>query len=161
MLKIYTIGVYGFTAESFFKKLVEHKIDALIDIRRRRGVRGTEFSFCNKIKLIQKLKELNIHYSHAEELSPTPEIRSLQKIADKESNINKKNRYMLCDKFIEKFKSDMLSATSPDHFMNKYCLNHSKIVLLCVERNPLSCHRSLVADWLREKQELEIIHLVP
>lgn len=50
----FTIGVYGATEETFFKKLVENNIDTLLDIRRRRGVRGLKYSYVNSNKLQEK-----------------------------------------------------------------------------------------------------------
>lgn len=38
MIKIYTIGVYNSTEESFFKKLQDNNIELFCDIRQRRGV---------------------------------------------------------------------------------------------------------------------------
>ena len=43
--RLYTIGVYGFTKQTFHDALDEARIDAVVDIRRRRGVRGREYSF--------------------------------------------------------------------------------------------------------------------
>jgi len=44
---LYTIGIYGFSEAEFFHRLVEAGIGTFIDIRRRRGVRGQEYSFAN------------------------------------------------------------------------------------------------------------------
>ena len=45
VLKIYTIGVYGKTEDEFFDALVENEIELFIDIRARRGMRGSKYSF--------------------------------------------------------------------------------------------------------------------
>jgi len=50
----FTIGVYRATEETFFKKLVENNIDTFLDIRRRRGVRGSKYSYVNSNKLQEK-----------------------------------------------------------------------------------------------------------
>ena len=42
-LALYTMGVYGSTEASFFKKLEQNNIDTLCDIRQRRGVRGSKY----------------------------------------------------------------------------------------------------------------------
>lgn len=77
-MKIYTIGVYSSTGQDFFSKLVENKIDTFCDIRQRRGVRGSKYSFVNSNCLQIKLAELEIKYSHILELAPTTAIREKQ-----------------------------------------------------------------------------------
>ena len=46
-MKIFTIGVYGKTADQFFSALTEHQIDVFCDIRQRRGLRGS-IHFCQQ-----------------------------------------------------------------------------------------------------------------
>jgi len=41
-MEVYTIGVYNSTEDLFFKKLIDNKIDTFIDVRQRRGVRGSK-----------------------------------------------------------------------------------------------------------------------
>lgn len=60
MNKIYTIGVYGFNEEEFFNNIVSANIDTFVDIRKRRGVRGSKYSFANSKRLQAKLKELGV-----------------------------------------------------------------------------------------------------
>ena len=43
-LALYTIGVYGSTEASFFKKLEQNNIDTFCDIRQRRGVGGVNIA---------------------------------------------------------------------------------------------------------------------
>lgn len=38
-----TIGVYGFDRDSFLAALAATRIDLLLDVRQRRGVRGSEY----------------------------------------------------------------------------------------------------------------------
>ena len=40
-MKFYTIGVYNSTAEEFFKKLTQNRIDRYYDINQLRRVRAT------------------------------------------------------------------------------------------------------------------------
>ena len=42
MLRMATIGVYGFDGESFLQRLREANVRLLLDVRQRRGVRGPE-----------------------------------------------------------------------------------------------------------------------
>ena len=86
---VFTIGVYGSTEESFFGALVENEIDLFIDIRARRGMRGSKYSYVNSTVLQAKLRKLGIYYAHLKELSPTKKIRALQWQADKEDQTRK------------------------------------------------------------------------
>jgi uncharacterized protein (DUF488 family) len=73
-MKFYTVGVYGSTEYDFFKKLTDNNIDTFCDIRQRRGVRGSKYSFVNSNRLQQKLQDIDIKYAHIIELAPTKEI---------------------------------------------------------------------------------------
>lgn len=42
-----TIGGYGFTEKSFIGRLREANVDTLVDVRRRRGMRGAKYAFLN------------------------------------------------------------------------------------------------------------------
>jgi len=58
-MKFYTIGVYNSTEQEYFKKLTDNNIDTFCDIRQRRGVRGSQYSFVNSNRLQAKLNELD------------------------------------------------------------------------------------------------------
>lgn len=81
-MEFYTIGVYNSTEQEYFDKLTENNIDTFCDIRQRRGVRGSKYSFVNSQRLQSKLSDLNIQYGHILDLAPTTEIRDLQKKVD-------------------------------------------------------------------------------
>jgi len=74
---IVTIGIYGFDAERFFQALQNTHIDTLCDIRDRRGVRGSDYTFANSTRLQQRLAELNIRYIHLKRLAPSQEVRPI------------------------------------------------------------------------------------
>src|SRR5687768_6234395 len=105
---VYTVGVYGLTEQQYFQKLLENKIDAFIDIRQRRAVRGSKYAFVNSTKLQNKLRELGIKYFHIIELAPTTEIRELQKKDDQRKGINKVDREELGQVFKEEYKHQVL-----------------------------------------------------
>ncbi|MVM38253.1 DUF488 family protein [Spirosoma sp. HMF3257] len=159
-MNIYTIGVYGFTPDQFFEKLIENKIDLFIDIRRRRAVRGSTFSFVNSKKLQQKLETLGIEYIHVLDLAPTNEIRDLQKETDRNEGIHKRERLGLGDVFIKEYKERVLKKYDLKDLVSQLAKSHSKKpVLFCVEREPKACHRSLVANELKNQFSATIIDL--
>lgn len=159
-LAIYTIGVYGSTFDSFFEKLVSSEIDTFIDIRRRRAVRGSKFSYVNSKKLQLTLKELNINYIHILDLAPTNAIRNLQKDADKKNNTKKRERNALGEVFINEYQAQILDQYNLDDLIDQLKqLKSQKVVLFCVEQAAQACHRSLVANKLKKNYSLSITDL--
>lgn len=150
--EIFTIGVYGSNSQLFFKKLTDNKIDTFCDIRRRRGVRGSEYAFVNSKRLQKRLKELNINYLHLIELSTPEDIRKIQYSADKELKISQRKREKLSTKFITAYKNRVLKNYNFQNLIDQLeLLDAKKVVFFCVEKNPEACHRSLVTDQLHKK----------
>ena len=56
-MEFFTIGVYNSTEKEFFEKLTQNNIDTFCDIRQRRGVRGSKYSFVNSNRLQQRLND--------------------------------------------------------------------------------------------------------
>lgn len=160
MIKIYTIGVYNTTEQSYFDKLVQNHIDLFCDIRQRRGVRGKQYKYVNSQYLQAKLAELGIPYLYIKELAPTEEIRHKQKRADKENNETKKQRTELGELFANEYGRQILDAFNMDAFVQELQERDVKNVLFfCVEEYAEACHRSLVAKRLAEKLGCEITNL--
>jgi len=158
--EIYTSGVYGSTADRFFEKLTANKIDTLVDIRRRRAVRGSQYAFANSNRLQAKLKELGINYIHVEALSPTMEIIGIQKKFDKEIGTSQTRREHLSDKFITEYKKTILEKYDFSNLLTQLKeLGSKKTVLLCVEANPDACHRSIIADKLKKSFGFKVKHI--
>ncbi|MDL2304205.1 DUF488 domain-containing protein [Bacteroides sp. OttesenSCG-928-D19] len=158
-MEFFTIGVYGTTESDYFTKLVDNHIDFFCDIRQRRGVRGSKYTFVNSKSLQQKLFELNIRYLHVSGLAPTSEIRSLQKEADLHQKETKKDRDKLSHIFMLAYKSKVLDKFEMDTFIKDLINNQAKrIILFCVEEKAEACHRSIVANQL-EKMGYKITHL--
>jgi uncharacterized protein (DUF488 family) len=159
-MDIYTIGVYNSSEDIFFKKLIDSEVDTFIDVRQRRGVRGSKYSFVNSIKLQEKLTKLNIRYIHQLDLAPSTEVRDLQKKADLKKNELKQNREVLDDVFKNAFEDLILNRFDWKSFIqNLQIQNSSKIVLFCVEEKACACHRSLIAKRIGEEFNLIIYNL--
>ncbi|MCY3917842.1 MAG: DUF488 domain-containing protein [Chloroflexi bacterium] len=172
---IFTIGVYGSTEESFFGALVENEIDLFIDIRARRGLRGSKYNYANSSYLQANLKELGIYYAHLKELAPTKEIRALQWEADKQDKTLKRERTGLSDAYIKAYKKQILKygrrkaelILEPHLVLEraKHLAEYptakplQRYVLFCVEANAEACHRSIVATRFRDKTGGKVKHL--
>lgn len=159
-MEFFTIGVYNSTEKEFFQKLTDNQIDAFCDIRQRRGVRGSKYSFVNSNRLQDKLTQLDIKYAHIIGLAPTTEIRDLQKRNDVENGELKSERQKLGDVFTMEYNNQILKHYDFSFFIDKLEeINANKIVLFCVEEHPEACHRSLVSTKLLNDYNYKITHL--
>lgn len=158
---IVTIGVYGFDEQSFFQALQHARIDTLCDIRARRGVRGSEYTFANSERLQRRLTELNIRYVHLKQLAPSDEIRQMQAEDDRQAKIARRKRARLGEAFQEAYKQDILKKLDAEDVLKQMGEGAGRIGLLCVEREPEACHRSLVAEWLKERLGVPVEHITP
>lgn len=158
--KIYTIGVYNSTEDSFFEKLSSHGIDMFCDIRQRRGVRGAQYKYVNSLYLQAKLNELGINYRYIKELAPNNDVRQKQKDADKINNETKKLRACLGSVFIREYNTQILNNFDIDALIKTLeSENVTRPVFFCVEEKAEACHRSIVAKALTDKLGVEIINL--
>jgi uncharacterized protein (DUF488 family) len=161
MNKVVTIGVIGYDAERFFRALQDGGVDTLIDIRRRRAVRGREYAFANSQRLQARLAELGIRYLHRLDLAPTPVLRETQHAADHAAGVARRKRTELSPAFIAAFERDVLGHFDMQSFEDALPADAQTVALLCVEREPAACHRSLVADRLSADLGVPITHLTP
>jgi uncharacterized protein (DUF488 family) len=159
-MEFFTIGVYNSTEKEFFEKLTQNNIDTFCDIRQRRGVRGSKYSFVNSNRLQQRLNDLEIKYGYVPDLAPTTEIRELQKEIDEEKGELKRERQALGKVFVIEYKNRILKNFDFEKFFESLDqIGASKIALFCVEEHPEACHRSIVADKLMNNFNYKITHL--
>jgi uncharacterized protein (DUF488 family) len=155
-----TIGVYGFTAETFLEKLTGGGVGLLLDLRQRRGVRGAEYAWANSARLQQALAAADIGYRHVKELAPTTELRQLQYRADDRNGERKRNRSKLATEYAEGYTREILDPFDLDVFVEELPSTFAA-ALFCVERDPKACHRSLVAARLQTEYGIPITDLRP
>ncbi len=159
--EIVTIGVYGFDKERFFQALLDANVDTFCDIRRRRGMRGSEYAFVNSTALQEKLRELGIRYMHVKDLAPSKAIREKQKQEDEKYGVAKRSRKGLGQAFIQDYEQQCLSSFDVHKFMEMLGSETKVVGLFCVEREPEACHRSLVAKKLAVDLKLQISDVTP
>lgn len=157
--KLYTVGVYGKTEETFFRQLEHAQIQVFCDIRRRRGVRGSQYSFVNSKYLQSALANRNIGYRYVPILAPSPDIRAAQQAVDQAEGVSKRARKELGEEFKRRYLLEILDPFDSGDFARSFDAATTKIVLFCVEGLPTACHRSLVADRLRRDWNIEVEHL--
>ena len=159
MRTVATIGVYGFSAETFVATLREAEVRCVIDVRQRRGVRGPEYAWANSARLQTALADAGIAYRHHKELAPTTELRQLQYREDARAGVGKRSRMELAPEYRRRYTMEILDAVDLDAFAGE--LPDGVSALLCVERDPEACHRSLIAEGLHERYGHRILHLRP
>ena len=160
MLGMVTIGVYGFDGESFLQRLQQADVRLLLDVRQRRGVRGPDYAWANSARLQRALAAADIGYRHVKELAPTTELRQLQYREDDRQGVGKRNRIELAPKYVERYTREILDPFDLAAMVSELPTSGTA-ALLCVERDPEACHRSLVAARLRAEYGLPVTDLRP
>ena len=160
MLRMVTVGVYGFDLESFLRHLRDADVRVLMDVRQRRGVRGPEYAWANSLRLQSALADAGIAYEHHPELAPTSELRQLQYAEDDRQGVGKRSRLELAAEYTRRYSTEILDRASLTPVVSALS-SIGTAALLCVERDPEACHRSLIAQRLAEKHGVTIEHLRP
>jgi uncharacterized protein (DUF488 family) len=155
-----TIGVYGWTVESWLDALRAADVALVVDVRQRRGVRGTEYAWANAQRVQAALAEAGIDYDHRKDLAPTTELRHLQYAEDDRLGVGKRSRELLADAYRERYLREILDRVDLEALVRDLPLDHAT-ALMCVERDPEACHRSLVAERLEVERGVTVLHLRP
>jgi hypothetical protein len=158
---ILTLGVYGFSHDIFRDALERHRPGIFIETRRRRGVRGSQYSFANSQRLQALLAELDIPYIHALELAPPEAVIKAQDAADHAAHIARHDRSELTPEFVNAYEREVLAGFHSRAFVESLPGNPESILLFCVEGNPPACHRSLLAARLASDLGVTVEHIVP
>jgi uncharacterized protein (DUF488 family) len=160
MRTVATIGVYGFTVERFLGALRDADVRLVLDVRQRRGVRGSEYAWANSARLQAALAEAGIGYRHHQELAPTTELRRLQYAEDARLGVGKRSREELAPAYVERYTKEILDRADLDAVVDELP-DEGAAALLCVERDPEACHRSLIAGRLASRYRVAIVDLRP
>jgi uncharacterized protein (DUF488 family) len=160
MSAVATVGVYGFTAETFIDALREAGVRLVIDVRQRRGVRGPQYAWANSQRLQRALADAGIEYVHRKDLAPTTELRQLQYAEDARLGVGKRSRVELAREYVERYEPEILDMVDLAELAESLP-DDGVTALLCVERDPEACHRSLVAARLQSEHDADVIHLRP
>jgi uncharacterized protein (DUF488 family) len=155
---VVTIGVYGFDLPDFLGALRAANVGLLADVRQRRGVRGSRYSWANARRLQTALAEEGIAYRHHRELAPTTELRHLQYAADDRLGVGKRSRAELDPEYRERYIAEILDRADLDVLVAEIPAD-AALALFCVEADPEACHRSLIAERLAERYGLTVTHV--
>jgi uncharacterized protein (DUF488 family) len=158
--RVATIGVYGASGDAFLACLREAEVEQVLDVRQRRGVRGAEYAWANAARLEQMLYDAHIDYRHHLELAPTTDLRHLQYAEDDRQGVGKRSRVELAPAYRDGYLAQILDAVDLTPIVEAMP-RKARAALLCVERDPEACHRSLIAARLASEFGCEIVHLRP
>jgi uncharacterized protein (DUF488 family) len=157
--RIATIGVYGFDLRLFIESLAVAEVEAVLDVRQRRGVRGSRYAWANSQRLQAALGDAGLGYRHLKELAPTTELRQVQYREDARLGEGKRSRTRLAPEYADRYTEEILDRADLDPIAAAAAETPS--ALLCVERDPEACHRSLIAERLKRERGFEIEHILP
>jgi uncharacterized protein (DUF488 family) len=144
MTTLHTIGYEGCSIEDFVSTLAHAGIDTLIDIRdvpisRKRGFSKRSFT--------QSLAERGITYVHLRELGDPKPGRDAARRGDIQG-------------FQRIFRSHLEGEDAQDGLTSAVEIAFgSPSCLLCFEREPACCHRSIVAEAMSARADIQIRHL--
>jgi uncharacterized protein (DUF488 family) len=156
---IATIGVYGFDRPAFLRALAGARVDVVVDVRQRRGVRGSEYAWANSKRLQTALADEGVEYVHMKELAPTTEMREAQYREDARLGEGKRSRTKLAPVYRRLYTEQILDPADLSPLID--LIAERRPALLCVERDAEACHRSLIAERLRQDEGISVRHLVP
>jgi uncharacterized protein (DUF488 family) len=157
--RIATIGVYGFDRSGFLWTLAEAGIDVIVDVRQRRGVRGSEYAWANSRRLQVALAEAEVEYVHMNELAPTTEMREAQYREDARRGEGKRTRTEMAPIYRRLYTEQVLDPADLSPLIELARDRHP--ALLCVELDAGACHRSLIAERLRQEADASVTNLGP
>lgn len=158
---VITCGVYGFTAETFAKAVRADRPDLFVDIRRRRGVRGSQYTFANNLRLQAMLEHYDIPYIHRDDLA-APAATILREVnVDKARGIARHERDSLSAEFVADYDREVLKDFDAQAFINSLGDAVTRPLLFCVERTAAGCHRGLVADAIVEQLGWDRLDIEP
>ncbi|HUA69424.1 MAG TPA: DUF488 domain-containing protein [Solirubrobacteraceae bacterium] len=160
MRRVVTIGVYDWDLSGFLEALAAADVRLLIDVRQRRGVRGREYAWANSARLQAALAGAGVAYEHHKELAPTTELRHVQYAEDARRGEGKRSRTVLAAEYASRYTREILDPAPLEPVVEELPAEGAA-ALLCVERDPEACHRSIIADRLAAEYGVAVSHLRP
>jgi len=146
MIKLFTIGFTGKSAEKFFSLLKNASVKNLVDTRINNVSQLAGFAKGSDLKFFAK--EIgNIRYEHNIDFAPTKELLS---------------RYRGEEISWGDYELEYLNLLDGRKIGQKIDIEKlHENCLLCSEHTPEKCHRRLLAEYLKHvRNDIEIIHLI-
>lgn len=142
-MTIYTIGYEGLDIDAFMSLLAQHGIDTVVDIRELPLSRKPGFS---KKALASVLNLSGIEYAHMVELGCPKAVR------DRYREDGNWKRYT--EGFLKHLATQVTAIVELSELAT-----YSSCALLCYEADHNYCHRSMVADAVRDYCGTDVEHI--
>lgn len=147
MPQLFTIGYERAVPEAVLGELTRAGVTTLVDVRAVAASRKPGFS---KRQLAAALDEAGIRYLHLQKLGTPTEGREAARAGDMKTLWRIYNRHLKTPDAKEAMDELLALVRS-----------RQTICILCFERDPAMCHRSRVAEIVREQTGASIRDLVP
>ena len=141
---LFTIGYEGRSIENFINELIVSDVRMLVDVRKNPISRKFGFS---KSKLGHIAETVGIKYVHLPELGIESQDRTFLKTRDD---------YRL---LFAEYEKSLNQREQPLNHLYSLFEAHSRIALVCFEKEPEMCHRHVVRDYLKRAYEMECVDL--
>lgn len=143
MKKIYTIGYAGFKIDEFEKVLKANNISCVIDVRSNPSSKF--YNEYDSVNLRNYLKKFNILYRHY----------------GKEFGARQVDKKYYTDGYMdfEKFTKSDAFLEGFQKIQSGIELNYS-FVLMCAEKNPYDCHRSIMISRVFHEKGYDVRHIL-
>ncbi|MBD0350894.1 MAG: DUF488 domain-containing protein [Flavisolibacter sp.] len=146
MIKLYTIGFTGKSAEQFFTLLKGAAVRKIVDTRINNVSQLSGFAKGSDLQFFAR--EIgNIKYERNIDFAPTKELLARYR--------NKKLSWEEYEvEYLNLLDMRKVAQKTDIEKLHEHCL-------LCSEHTPEKCHRRLLAEYLKQvKNDVEIIHLI-
>ena len=145
MIKLYTIGFTGKSAETFFNLLKNNAVEGIVDTRINNTSQLSGYAKAQDLAFFAK-QIGNMDYTHKVDFAPTKDL-----LADYR---NKKITW-------DNYETEYLNLLDRRKIATKFPVQHlHQHCLLCSEHTPEKCHRRLLAEYFQHRLgNIEIIHL--
>ena len=146
-LDIYTIGFTRKSAEEFFTKLQDNRIERLVDVRVNNTSQLAGFAKREDLRYFLRVL-VSVDYVHEPLLAPTKELLKAYRGGEK-----------AWDEYESDFL-DLMSERSVEKEIPRALFTERRVALLCSEPTAERCHRRLVVEYLdREWRNIRAVDL--
>jgi uncharacterized protein (DUF488 family) len=137
-LNVYTAGYEDRGIDEFITRLKSKKVNIVVDVREVPASRRAGFS---KKVLMYRLKEEGFKYVHLKELGSP---KSLREKVRKDGDFSK---------FFEEYRKYVASQMSVLRKLYRDIVSKETTCIMCFERLHYHCHRTIVAEIMKEMDD--------
>ncbi len=137
---VFTLGYEGLTIDAFLNKLIASNIMAVVDIRS--NPQSMKYGFSKK-SFSDYIEKAGIKYFHIPELGVPSTMR-------KGLGINTSH-----EQLFQKYETDLLPKQKDAQIKLLDLIDaYTRVVLVCFEADPFSCHRRTLVEYLQKEKVL-------